>query len=350
MSESAKTAPTVPSSDAITSRLPGSVVLPEYGPGHSYRGSETRVGATMPSGGGPDEDYGAAAHETSRQLVHNSARGIMSEKPPPAVRLRHPPSTPPLPGPSALRGRLALRGVRNLCVGTDTQRLATESLAHGLFVGSAAARRWFEGGPIERAGGNPADRALAVGDADGDGQGIRCVVRFRQLRHSKDRLDHALHLILRGGPVSRSRDLHFIGRRLSNFQLVQSRRQEDDTTSLADGEGRLDVLGEEQPLDAHERGCMQLDQVIQSQVDGLEALRQRKIGGGLDDAVIDRPKARTCPLHEPVAKHCNSRVYAQDDHEATSLTARLPLTRSAARLSLTHRPRPEAHRGCRSWP
>src|SRR5450759_4092348 len=83
MSESAKTAPTVPSSDEITSRLPGSIVLPEYGPGHSYRGSETRVGATMPSGGGPDEDYGAAAHETSRQLVHNSARGITSDKPPP---------------------------------------------------------------------------------------------------------------------------------------------------------------------------------------------------------------------------------------------------------------------------
>jgi hypothetical protein len=53
----------------------------------------------MPSGGGPDEDYGAAAHETSRQLVHNSGQGITSERPRPAVRLRHSPSTPPLPVP-----------------------------------------------------------------------------------------------------------------------------------------------------------------------------------------------------------------------------------------------------------
>src|SRR5450759_4336043 len=94
MSESAKTAPTVPSSDAITSPLPGSVVLPEYGPGHSYRGSETRVGATMPSGGGPDEDYGAGTPATSRHfdlgerfrrpersdLCHKSAHGTGLEK------------------------------------------------------------------------------------------------------------------------------------------------------------------------------------------------------------------------------------------------------------------------------
>src|ERR1035437_5047869 len=161
MSESAKTAPTLPSSDAITSRLPGSVVLPEYGPGHSYRGSETRVGATMPSGGGPDEYYGAAAHETSRQLAHNSARGITSEKPPTAVRLRHSPSTPPLPGPSALRSRLAVGGVRDLGLRADRQSLATKSVAHGLLIGSVTAWRWFEGGSIERAGWDAADRALA---------------------------------------------------------------------------------------------------------------------------------------------------------------------------------------------
>src|SRR5450759_4306953 len=152
ISESAKAAPTMPSSDAITSRLPGSVVLPEYGPGHSYRGSETRVGATMPSGGGPDEDYGAAAHETSRQLVHNSARGITSDKTPPVVRLRHSPSTPPLPGASALRSRLALRGVRDSGPRAAGKPLATKRLAHGLLIGSVATRRWFEGGSIKQAG------------------------------------------------------------------------------------------------------------------------------------------------------------------------------------------------------
>src|SRR5436305_14411811 len=67
--------------------------------------------------------------------------------------------------------------------------LARDRLTNGPVIGRLAALDGRHRRAVERAGIEPLARALTVGHADRDGQGIRRIVRCRDLRQAEHRSD-----------------------------------------------------------------------------------------------------------------------------------------------------------------
>ena len=117
--------------------------------------------------------------------------------------------------------------------------------------------------------------------ADGHRQGIRGVIRTRQLRHAQEHLDHAPDLLLARPAIARHGDLDLVRPVLEDGQAMLGRREESHAPGLADREGRLDVAVEVEPLDAHGVRSMGLDEVDEGLVDEQQP-------GAQDTAKIER--------------------------------------------------------------
>src|SRR4051812_27657730 len=184
--ESAATAPTTPSTEAIIGRYAGS----------SFRGR----------------------HPATRSAGRASGAGF------------------------AARRGLAVRGGFAVRPSLPGERLADGALVRRLAAGDRCDRRAIhDRGPCRtpRGGRPPLERPLAVRDADPDRERVRGVVRVRDVGELQDDGHHPAHLLLVGGPVPGDRDLDLVGGRLADRDVGLGRSQEDDASRLAHGEGRL---------------------------------------------------------------------------------------------------------------
>ena len=99
-----------------------------------------------------------------------------------------------------------------------------------------------------------AQTAIARASAASSGRG-RSAMR-------EDHLDHPLDLLLVGRAVARDRRLDLVRGRLADRHAVLGRREQHDPARLADGEGRLHVLREEQPLDGDDPRLVERDELV----------------------------------------------------------------------------------------
>ena len=81
-------------------------------------------------------------------------------------------------------------------------------------------------------------------------------------RPSRDELDHPLDLLLVGRAVAGDRRLDLVRGRLADRPPVLGGGQQHDAAGLADGDRRLGVAREEQPLDRDDRRLVELDQLV----------------------------------------------------------------------------------------
>ncbi len=163
-------------------------------------------------------------------------------------------------------------------------RLAGERLADGALVGRLPAHDRLDRRPIDdrglgavRAGVQPIPCPLGVGDADRDRERVGGVVGRRDLREAEDDRHHAADLALLGPPVPGDAHLDLVRRHLADGDPGLGGREQDDAPRLADREGGLRVLREEQALHGHEVGVVGVEQLDDVRVDAPQALGQVEV-------------------------------------------------------------------------
>lgn len=92
------------------------------------------------------------------------------------------------------------------------------------------------------------------------------------------------------------------------------RGQKNDAARLTDGERRLHVLIEEEPLNAELSGPVGHDQLRYGTVDLEQPTRQLLSRQGLEAAVVDQAQGAALALDQPVAGSRCAGIYTQDDH------------------------------------
>src|SRR6266550_3321661 len=193
-----------------------------------------------------------------------------------------------------------------------------DRLPNRALVRRLAALNQSNSSAIEDNGVDPVRLADAVGDADGDRQGVRGIIQARHLGHPEDELDHPLNLFLVGRAVADDRALDLVRGRLADRLAVLRRRQENNPTSLPNSDRGLGVAAEEQPLDGDDSRLVERQELVEQAVDCKEPLRHRQVRRCGQTAVVDCPEPAAGPFDDPVTERRCPRVDPEDDHPATS--------------------------------
>ncbi len=119
---------------------------------------------------------------------------------------------------------------------------------------------------------------LAVGHRDGHGQGVGGVVGGRDGGQPEDRGNHPPDLLLVRRAIAGDRDLDLVWRRLAQIDPMLGGGQQDHPAGLPHGKRGLDVLAEEQALDAHQGRAVSLDQLGDGVMDDPQSLAEDEIG------------------------------------------------------------------------
>ncbi len=199
--------------------------------------------------------------------------------------------------------------------------------------------------PVERG-----DHGLLMRPADSRGRGRPRPPGRRRHRPggaappAQDGLDHPLHLLLGRPAVAGHRDLDLVGAVFVHRQAVLRGGQQHHSPRLAHGERGLDVLVEEQPLDAHRVRTVLLDELA-SRAAWMMSSRAAAPGRGRSGCSRGRgPERAALAQDDAVAGHRGPRVDAQDDHEA----GRAPRPGGGS-CRLMPWPRPGPRRRSRNW-
>ena len=150
--------------------------------------------------------------------------------------------------------------------------------------------------------------------ADGDGKGIRRMVRRRRLGQAEQARDHALHLALvsRAGPADRLLDR--LWGVVEAGQPLLGRRQHGDAAGLPHAECGGDVLAEEEVLERHRLGLVPADQLAQRVVHLGQALLVARVGVGLDHPAVQRDHPLTGRANHAESGVGSTRIDTDDDH------------------------------------
>ena len=150
--------------------------------------------------------------------------------------------------------------------------------------------------------------------ADRDRKRIRGVIWARLLEQAEQRLDHPRDLILLCTAAAADRPLDLLRGVARARKATLSGSEHDDPARLSDGEGGTYVLPEIELLERHCIGLVLADQRLDSSVDIRQTPLLRSVGRGLDDAAVERHEAPVATCDDAIARVCQARVYAEDDH------------------------------------
>ena len=149
-------------------------------------------------------------------------------------------------------------------------------------------------GPAQRHGCLVADRQR---------QRVGHVGRAVDRRQAQDLGDHALHLVLGGGPVADQAELHLVRRVLDDVAATLGGDEESQPAGLTHRHRGLGVDLEKDPLDHDGLRSQLLDQRSQLRMQDQEPLGQgrRRIGLDHPGSVGPQRGGALGPVHEPVA-------------------------------------------------
>jgi len=154
--------------------------------------------------------------------------------------------------------------------------------------------------------------------ADGDGEGVGGVGRFRGAVEAKEACDHELDLLLGGEAVAGDRGLDGERGVLGDGEVAGGGGEHGDSADLAELEGGLGVGGEEDLFDGDAVGGVEGDEGGEFGVDLGEALRGLLLLAEADGAGGEVEERRVAGfvvhLDHAVAGELGAAVDAEDSH------------------------------------
>jgi hypothetical protein len=150
--------------------------------------------------------------------------------------------------------------------------------------------------------------------ADGDGEGVRCVMRRRCLGQAEQQPDHLLYLMLVRAPVADHGTLHFGRGVLDDLAARLDSRENRDAARVAEAQRAAGIHRRKQVLHRHAFGTHGGQQGGKLAMDPREA---RGEGVGRlhpDRATAHEPMASSVGLDAPIAGALRARIDAEDPH------------------------------------
>ncbi len=134
-------------------------------------------------------------------------------------------------------------------------------------------------------------------------------------------LDHGMDLVLVGAAGADHRFLDEPRRIFSDFEPGRRRCEQDHAACLAELEGRLRILVDENLLDCSTRGPEALEDVDQRPVQGYQPFRERVRGPGPDLAVADVAQTIALRIDYAPAGAAKPGIEADQDQAIFSITS-----------------------------
>src|SRR5687768_11174695 len=140
------------------------------------------------------------------------------------------------------------------------------------------------------------------------------VVRGRRLGQSQQQLDHLLHLVLFRAAVADDGSLDFRGRVFHHRASAFDGRQHGDAARVPEFQGGTGINRVKQTLDGDAVRCAADDHRRQFAMNAGEALRERVLRQGSDDAAGHEPCDAAVRLHAAVTGALGARIDAENSH------------------------------------
>jgi hypothetical protein len=129
--------------------------------------------------------------------------------------------------------------------------------------------------------------------ANGDRQGICCIIGPGNMVHVEENANHRLDLLLGRAAIADYSLLYLKGGVLADGEAGVSGRKDGDTASVPNGEGGTHVLIEKKLLDCHCAGLVLFYKVAEAFVEHGETLDQGSMRGSIEGTILDHPEALT---------------------------------------------------------